>query len=616
MRKPLLSLGPVAFAAAVLGLALMISLPIASQEERAGRHLGMVHDWSARHAVYARSGRIETMLAAQRDPRAAWSWLRAWSFHGGPRPARTGLAADWSINLGAAGTAAAMSPAKFTFDVNATVSGPANTNSCLNDFVVYPINVAGSATQPNIVAFNNLYSGTAPGPTGICNRTSGSGTLTSATVLWSYNVSAIGGAVPASPVIYFDPISGATNTGQKVAFVESAAGSPAHFHVLAWKSGDGFVAGNPQTTLQPVQITTFVSTAPAAGSGTATDLPLGSSTSGTDTLSSPFVDYVYDKAYVGNDAGQLFRINDVFCTEVNPAYLNCNAPSLDTDWGTGGVVTVGPGSCSGTTASRLTGPVLDYGTMNVYVGCADGKLYGFNPSGVALSPGSVTVGEGIIANQYGGIVDPPIVDGVNGFVYAVSGSNGTNAVLVQTTKSFSSTATATLGARRVRNLYAPTFNDAYFSSATSGNWVILSCGYNAGGTNTDLYAVGFNATRVMNAGTPPAANTSRIRAAADECSPLTEFLNGARDWLFLARIGAANVRSFDIASVTGSAGFPGGFAYTNTAAETGGTSAIVVDNVSAANQASSIYFSRLGSSACGAGGTGRCAVKLTQATFY
>jgi hypothetical protein len=583
----------------------------------------MVHDWSMHHVAYARSGPLQAMLAAQRDPRAGWSWMiaaRSHEWQNAPRPAPPGfphepvspdLRADWSINLGAAGTAAAMYPAKYSFDVNAAVSGPANLNSCLNDFVVYPVNAAGTAAQPNLVGFNNLYSGTAAaGGIGICNRTAvGSDTGTAATVYWSYDINAVAGAVPTSPVLSLD--------GSKVAFVESVAGQPAHFHVLAWKSGDGKDATHLQNTLLPKVINAFIATAPVAGSGTATDLALGSSTTGTETISSPFIDYVRDVAYVGNDAGALYRIKDVFCT-TDPACSGANppAPSIDTSWGTAGAITVGPGSCAGTAASRLTGGVLDFVTLNVFVGCADGRLYGFNSSGAALSPASATVGEGTIASALGGIVDPPIVDGVNGFVYASSGSNGTNAVLVQTTTTLSPPIVATLGARRIRNLHSPVFDDDYFSSATSGTWAILSCGFNAAGNRTDLYAVGFNASRVMNAGTPPAANMFQIRTAADECAPLIEFLNTGTgiDWLFVTRIGAANIRNFNITAVTG-AGFPGGFTNARSVAETAGTSGIIVDNLSTQAQASSIYFSRLGSSACGAGGTGRCAVKLTQGTL-
>jgi hypothetical protein len=47
--------------------------------------------------------------------------------------------------------------------------------------------------------------------------------------------------------------------------------------------------------------------------------------------------------------------------------------------------------------------------------------------------------------------------------------------------------------------------------------------------------------------------------------------------------------------------------------EAGGTSGIVIDNVSSLAQASSIYFSTLATTTCGDGNSGGCAVKLTQA---
>jgi len=98
------------------------------------------------------------------DPRAIFRWheveqaqtqqrqLRSFARFGRrpPRRFRSGrrerLQRDWSINLGTAGTANAMYPAKFTFDVTVAPS-------CANDFVVFPVNAAGSAAQPNIVAF-------------------------------------------------------------------------------------------------------------------------------------------------------------------------------------------------------------------------------------------------------------------------------------------------------------------------------------------------------------------------------------------------------------------------------------------------------------------------------
>ncbi len=304
-----------------------------------------------------------------------------------------------------------MFPAKFSFDVTAAPD-------CTNDFVVFPVNVAGSGTQPNIVAFNILYSGTNP-TNGICNRAVNPpiDDGVSATTTWSYNVTAAGGLVPTSPALSLD--------GSKVVFVESGPGTTAHFHVLAWHSGDGVNAGNLQSVTSPVQLTSgFSATQPAAGSGTVTDLALNTGTTQSDTLSSPFIDYTNDLAYVGNDSGILFRIKNVLCTTAACTGGGSPAPTLDGSWGTGGALTVG-GTCSG----KVSGPVIDGGTGNIFVGCSDGLIYGFTPTGAALATASVTVGDG---SATGGIVDPPTIDAVRGFVYAVSGASaGGTSVIVQ-----------------------------------------------------------------------------------------------------------------------------------------------------------------------------------------
>jgi hypothetical protein len=266
---------------------------------------GIVQDWSHRHVVYPSFGPIESLIAVQHDPRALLGWQdrsrREWrriNRRRHPHDTISGIHRDWSISLGAGTTAPAMYPAKFTFS-------PSAVPNCATDFVVYPINVLGSVTQPTIVAFNNLYSGgTSGAPTGLCgSRAVVSGDdRSSATTLWSYKISTIGaGQIPTSPALSLD--------GTKVAFVESGLGQT-HFHVLAWKSGDGvdITTPNAQNVLKPAIIPPlgiYAALAPAAGSGTVTDLSLGSS---TDTLSSPFVDYVNDVAYVGNDDGVLFRI--------------------------------------------------------------------------------------------------------------------------------------------------------------------------------------------------------------------------------------------------------------------------------------------------------------------
>jgi hypothetical protein len=590
--------------------------------------------------------------------------------------ANRSLHIDWQVGLGIATTARSMYPAKYTFDINAAPS-------CSADYIVYPVNatgvssvfaagdvtststtinnvtggtilsadigrvitgtgipandtianinaspatiitlaVAATATntgetlalpgQPNIVGLNNLYSGTAGG-TGICNRATppAGDDGVSATTMWSYNITAAGGQVPTSPALSLD--------GTKVAFVESAPSTTAHFHVLAWKSGDGVDITNPnaQNVELPASITGFVTQSPIAGSGTATDLALAST---SDTLSSPFVDYLNDVAYVGNDGGTLFRIKNVFC----PALSACAsggtpAPSLDLTWPTSGP-TAGTGTltvCSGT----LTGPIKGGAAGNIFVGCSDGKLYGFTSAGVALANPSITVGDG---SATGGIVDPPLMDVVNGYVYAVSGTSGvvavTGSILVQAPTDFSSQVNATLGAAGQFNLHAPAFNNAYFSAAFNGavanvqgttnsntttgstsNWQIYEwADSGVAGNPTTLYGVGFDGSHVM---TPGAASNSLgiSGSTAAEFSPLTEILNGSTDQLFVSAL--ANVRNVIEYNLTHfspglfpnvlfpTVGIPASGLAGASTFEGNGTSGIVVDNVSSSGQASSIYF--------------------------
>lgn len=551
---------------------------------------GMVQDWSHLHLVYPRGGSLRTLMILQHDPRAVQSWQAASRANWrrvikGRNLKNGGMHRDWSISLGLGGTAAAMYPAKYSFDTGATPS-------CTNDFVVFPVDVAGSVTQPTLVAFNNLYSGTLPGPDGFCNRPfAANDDSRSGTTMWSYNIN--GGPVATSPALSLD--------GTKVAFVDTEGGV-AHFHVLAWKSGDGKDATNFQNVKTPKTIGSFTDPLePVAGSGTASDLTLGST---TDTLSSPFVDYYNDLAYVGDDGGKLYRVKDVFCTvtrstgtiTVNPDCLvgpPGPAPSLDTTWATGGALATG---CSG----KLSGPVLDSVTGNIFVGCSDGKLYGFTSAGLALTNSPVTVGNNTAT---GGIVDPPVLDVTNGFVYVVAGNSaGGTAVLVQVKESNMSTLTATLGPGGLFNLHAPSFNDAYFSSGTSSNWLIYEvaaapntgqCPSTTNGSCTALYAVGFDGSYNLSVGASPGASPLFYNTPAFELSPSTEFVSGGVDRLFSSQIHIVDdsLSSFDI---TG--GFPGGFAAqlgVGRIVGDGGTSGIIVDNASGLPQAASIYYTIL-----------------------
>jgi len=414
----------------------------------------------------------------------------------------------------------------------------------------------------------------------------------------------VAGTVPTSPVLSLD--------GKKVAFVESASGA-AHFHVLAWKSADGVDATNLQNTLKPKAISSFVISAPAAASGTATDLNFGAS---TDTLSSPYIDYAADTAYVGNDAGVLFRFKNVFCTT---ASCGTAAPSLDTTFGSGtGSVTV----CTG---KAMTGPVQNFFNQNIYVGCADGKLYSINSAGTTVT--SITVGNG---TAVGGIVDPPLVDRINGFVYAVSGQTaGGTGVLVQAKVDFSSSVAVPIGNGGQCNIHAPTVNNAFFTSPVSANSLIYIGGVTgtvgpctAGGATGGInqrYAATFGAGGVLTAGAPTHVLASG-NTVGNEYAPLAEFFNTgtATDTIFVDVL-RNNTRGFNNLYIFNSTA---GWNATPIASVLNGlgSSGIVVDNSSASLQASSIYFnSLLQNAACGSPQTGAntngCATKLTQAAL-
>ena len=167
---------------------------------------------------------------------------------------------------------------------------------------------------------------------------------------------------------------------------------------------------------------------------------------GSDTLSSPYVDYGNDLAYVGNDIGVLYRIKNVFCTTT--ACANA-APSLDASWGTGGALTIG-GTCTG----KLTAPVQDAINFNIYVGCSDGKLYSISQTGTIKS---LAVGEGARARCTVASLTPQSLMAINGFIYAVSGSanNAANGVLVQAKADFSSSVAVTIGAGNQCNMHFP-----------------------------------------------------------------------------------------------------------------------------------------------------------------
>jgi hypothetical protein len=605
-------------------------------------HDSSVQDWTHDHVLYPRIGPMNRLIELQKDPRAIQHWQESYrkdyvrwrgrERHRGEHRNRSYMHRDWNIFVGGM-VGDAMYPAKWTFDSNESLAGAGpDAGACTTDYLAVPINpnqpgFPAGPGQPNVVGLNNLYSGTAPGPTGVCNRTAvAADNGVSATTYFSYAVIGDDGVVTTSPVPSMD--------GTKIAFVEGTT-TGAHFHVLAWNAGDGNndVANRQDPLTNTLQICAQPPVAPCTGTqgfvlveptitgghGNATDLALGA----IDSFSSPYVEYSDDVAYVGNDAGQIYKIKNVFC----PAWAPCGtaAPSLDVTWGAGGVLSIGA-TC------QLTGITVDGASGNIFAGCSDGNLYAFTPTGTAVPGSPLSIGDGTF--PYGTLNDPPVLDVVNGWVYeeAMSSSAtlapaGTPILVQASVNNLNTNSVATLGTAATQSffaMHAPAFNDAYFTGANPPLLYEYSSDTGGGGEIV-LYGIGFSnipATMTMNAGPPPAADTDAyVGLGAFEISPLAEFFTtGGEDRLFASANGLTsnNVVSFQINNFGVHAdGFPDQSIPTtqgieSSATEVVGTSGIVVDNTSSAvGQANSIYYGVLGTT----GANAYSVVKLTQAAL-
>jgi hypothetical protein len=158
------------------------------------------------------------------------------------------------------------------------------------------------------------------------------------------------------------------------------------------------------------------------------------------------------------------------------------------------------------------------------------------------------------------------------------------------------------------------FDDAYYTSGGTGNLYVCS----TSGTVNALWQIPITGG-VM--GTPvlgPSLTTANVA-----CSPITEFVNGSTDRMFVSVAGSAVtgapinclsgtgcIMSFDITNALTWSTSKGTAA---TATVTGGTSGIIIDNSSSAGGASQIYFTPLSDQPCTtSGGVGGCAIQASQ----
>jgi len=557
--------------------------------EAIGR-VGLPYDWTHRHVVFARPQTFGRLREIQSDPRYWHQVYRTLvAIHPAPPrqlpepPTDADFKPDWGMSLGTTAlnfTNLETYPAKYSFDV----SNP--TPSCTNDYVVFTL-PASASTAINVIGFNNLYVNNAG--TGLC-----AGTVP--TVMFAYNASQNNGPLNSSPVLY-------PKDGTQIAFIEDAS-TGAQFHVLKWKSGNvSAMFGSPFNSSALANCATNGGVAPCEYSVTYS--------STTATLSAPYVDYSSDTAYVTDDTGHVSAITPVF------------------GGGTPAVKAGYPVAVAGST--NMTPPVYDTVSKNVFVADKKGNLYyvrtataspGTCPSGSPPCLGATTLN---VANGKQ-VYEAPILDSTNQtvFVFSNSAPTGLNSSVVQANTTLGNSRVATIGANTTQNVYAGTFNNAYFSNPGSG--LLYACGGGAAGPTSNtpqLYAISFTGA-TMNAGAA-AHGPLALATGMASCSPITEVFNlagsGNTDLLYAGvgnlcsmTITGGCVQSFNITS-----GFPS--AYTHIVAETGGTTGFVVDNVangssSTANQAN-IYFISQGTQFCtkntgGTNQTGNCAIKLTQ----
>jgi len=587
-----------------VGLVLLawVGVGVAQQEEAQlpREHVGRVVDWSYHHLVSSGGLAAADLDAAKTEPRLLYhlaernlGWL-----HRPPRRPRSlnkidgsrstnkkNLEFDWSVSLGTGNVAANMFPAKFNFDAN-------SVPDCVNDYVVYGLNVAGvNNGQANLVGINKLYSGAG----GICGA--------NPAVNWAYNGSTAGGSVLTSTVISLD--------GTKVAYVESTAGSSI-FHVLTWKAGEGTVT----KAVTPVTGASCTLTSSCLQSVTY-------SATNTNTFASTWVDYATDKGFVASDGGNIYRISCVFkcALGVNPTV----------DW----TYTL-PVAGTGGAQPKPNGPVYNSPYGYLIIGDQLGEVWVINAGGStpSLHAGPVMVGGGgcTTTNPPGrtgtpspctpaasgyGIPDSLILDasGASERVYAFSGNDGTAAVVAQMTQDLTGLVRVHIGQGTV-NIHTGAFDNNYWgNSPSTGN--LFVCGTGAADTTPYHYWIGFTSYPVINS--TPTSSLQRLNAAGVPCAPYTEFYNpnlnlggvaGHHDLLVSGLVDPVNgyIITNDISTGTITSAL-------NFVQYRGGISGVVIDNNSTMAQASSVYFSTLQNSNVGTCGGTRCAVKLTQAAL-
>jgi hypothetical protein len=510
--------------------------------------------------------------------------------HHGHRFGKNGLHTDWSVNLGGGATSGLGTyPAKYSFSISSANCASATTP----DYAVYNTGLAGSgmmgSTQASIVAFDNLYTG--------C-------TGTVPTVYWAYDTN--GGAIMTSVLLSLD--------GSQLAFVQSTA-SVASLVVLKWAASTTESASAPD-----VLPNTAASSYRSCPAPCMTAIPF--SNGANDSGSSVYYDYGTDVLYVGDDSGELHKFTGVFAGTpaeaggVWPVSVNASGEGLSSP-------VIDPG-----TGKVLVGDYLVSGTTNcATAGC--GFLYAVNPT-----TGAVV--QSARLDYIFGIVDGPIVDAAaeqayvfvgadSGFLSAASpcGVRVACSGVFQFPTNFTSGAAGTEAqiGDGYDFLLDGTFDNKYLTSGTAtGNLYVVG---NTGTANNTLYQIPISAGTMGSSKAGPALSTNYTDGYMAAGMSITEIYTGTKDYIFTSVLVFAApaactssltegcVMGFDVTSGTiSSATLP-----TGATTEAGGTSAIVIDTATnGLAGTSNIYYTPLADQLCASGGTGGCAIQISQAS--
>jgi len=486
--------------------------------------------------------------------------------------------------------------------VTATTAGPAGNSITLaenlTNFTWAGATLTGGTSQPTIFAVNQLYASCAPQPV--------------PSTMWSHYTGA-GAIVDSSPIISLD--------GTQVAFIQRSP-TVASLVILKWSASSGTIdSPTAPTSVAPAAYRACV--APCMTSITLNGSP-------DNTNSSPYYDYAADRLWVGDNAGRLHKFTNIF---------NSGTPAEVT---TGGwPVTVDAGLI-------LSPPVYDSESDLVYVGTQrlpDTPSYPGTPNGGRLHTVNNTTAAVVSSNPIAGaiaatntgsvgVAEAVIVDQLARRVYAFVASDTTSAAspcngntanvechaIIQfdgdaalnsvTNGSGNGMAKATMGRGQIytRIGYAGVFDNAYYASANpaSPTGYLYACGSIATGASSrrpTLWRVAItnNAMSTTAQAGPnlTGADTSDASGGGGSCSPITDVQNGANNYIFVSvpeqgnRTGCAGscIYMFNLTGVT-----IANWSSTNAVAglaASGGTSGIVIDNISAVPGASQVYYSTL-----------------------